>query len=70
VTKTIETPKGGPRKGAGRKPKHGTRKTERTVRMLPETWDRLRTLAGSEGRSDSETIERIVRRTLKLPQLQ
>jgi hypothetical protein len=64
------TPKGGPRAGAGRKPKHGARKLERTVRMLPETWDRLRGLAIADACSDSEIIERIVRRTLKLAKLQ
>jgi hypothetical protein len=66
----MTTPKGGPRTGAGRKPKHGTSKPGRTVRMLPETWDRLRGLSVADACSDSETIERLLRRALKLSKLQ
>jgi hypothetical protein len=66
----MTTPKGGPRAGAGRKPKHGARKIERTVRMLPETWDCVRGFAIADNCSDSETIERLLRRAMRLPKLQ
>jgi hypothetical protein len=66
----MTTPKGGPRKGAGRKPKHGTLKPGRTVRMLPETWAAVAKVAKASRCSQSEIIELLLRCELKLPKLQ
>jgi hypothetical protein len=66
----VSTPKGGSRKGAGRKPKHGARKLERTVRMLPETWAVIAKIARDSRCSQSEIIELLLRCELQLPKLQ
>jgi hypothetical protein len=66
----MSTPKGGPRAGAGRKPRHGARKIERTVRMLPETWTIVARSAKANKCSQSEVIETLLRMCLELAKLQ
>lgn len=55
----TNTPRGGSRNGAGRRPKSGDRRIQRSVNLTPAAWAVIHA-ARLPGESDSDAFERLL----------